>query len=124
MGNDSMWIVREGSAATWRVGGLVTGSPLGLERGNWAQHQPRSILEDGVTIIVNAQLAGRLSILVIGPGRQTEHEIERKGCLKRKVERKTKQETEVEKEREEQLSHPAQEFPGLPQPREQSPAEG
>lgn len=61
---------------------------------------------------MNAQLAGRLSILAIGPGRQREHEIER--CLERKVERKTKQETEVEKEREERLSHPAQEFPGLP----------
>ena len=82
------------------------------------------ILEDGVTGIVNAQLAGRLGILVIGPGRQREHETERKGCLERKVERKTKQETEVEKEREQRLSHPAQKFPGLPQPREQSPAEG
>lgn len=82
------------------------------------------ILEGGVTIIVNAQLTGRLSILGVGPGRQGEHEIERKGCLERKVERKTKQETEVEKEREQRLSHPAQKFPGLPQPREQSPAEG
>ena len=45
------------------------------------------ILEDGVIITKNAPLAGRLSILATGPGRQREHETER--CLERKVERKT-----------------------------------
>ena len=72
---------------------MVSGEVTGRSSGQGAE----LVLEDGVTITVNAQLAGRLSILAIGPGRQREHEIER--CLERKVERKTKQETEVEKER-------------------------
>ena len=126
MGNDGMWIVREGFAPTRRPGGLVKAAHLVSREvtGRSGSRGAELILEDGVTGIVNAQLTGRLSILATGPGRQRERETERKGCLERKVERKTKQETEAEKEREQQLSHPAQKFPGLPQPREQSPAEG
>lgn len=78
------------------------------------------ILEDGVIITENAPLAGRLSILETGPGRQREHETER--CLERKVERKTNRKQRWRERGMVEPSSPG--VPGLPQPREQSPAEG